>query len=480
MKLLLSFFLPKAPVFIVYMLQQVEYRAHPFAEWLRHLAMTNRSLSSVMRRRVLDKTAKARLLLLVVYLLAILWAAFIGVVLWYGKLNTLPIIAALCMLAAYPFVVVVIAAMVVGIAYRLIVKPEEERQRQLTKTIMKNHKGSTIVVAGSYGKTTMKELLHTILGARLNVAATAGNRNTPSAHAQFARSLTGNEDVIIFELGEGTPGDVRRFAETLHPDIAVVTGLAPNHLDQYGTVDELARDFLSLREYVLPEKLYFSADSPLLDDYLEASDLRYGVNGGMAWKVSGIAVSAEQTEFVLEHATTKVHVQSKLLGRHQVAPLALVTMFALEMGMNREEIESAHQLVTPYEHRMSTYHIGGATIIDDTYNGNFEGILAGLNFLSEINGLRKIYVTPGLVEQGEETERIHRSIATKLNEIKPGLLVLMRNSATDIIRDELSKLGYTGQLQVKDDPLAFYQGLDHFVKAGDVVLMQNDWTDNYH
>lgn len=480
MKLLFSFFLPKAPVFIVYMLQQVEYRARPFVEWLRHLATTNRSLSSVMHRQVLDKTAKARLLLLVFYVLAVLCVAFVGVVLWYGKFSISTIITVSLMIAAYPFIVAAVAVALVSGAYQVIVRPQEERQRQLAKTIMKNHKGSTIVVAGSYGKTTMKELLYTILGAKLNVAATKGNRNTPSAHAQFAQSLSGNEDVVIFELGEGAPGDVKRFAETLHPDFAVVTGLAPNHLDQYGSVGELARDFLSLRKYVPSEKLYFAADSTLLNDYLQITDRRYGVDGGATWKVSEVNVSADSTSFVLHYRHSKVNVESKLLGRHQIAPLAFVTMLALEMGMSVREVETAHKHVEPYPHRMSVYRLSGAAIIDDTYNGNFEGIMAGLNFLGEIEGRRKIYVTPGLVDQGEETERIHRLIAQKLYEIKPDLLVLMRNSATDIIRDELGALGYDAEIQIQDDPLMFYQGLEHFLRAGDVVLMQNDWTDNYH
>ena len=128
---------------------------------------------------------------------------------------------------------------------------------------------------------------------------------------------------------------------------------------------------------------------------------------------------------------------------------------------------------------MQPYQLGGATIIDDTYNGNLEGMLAGLQLLAELPAARRIYVTPGLVDQGEETEQVHQAIAAKIAEVHPDLLVLMENSATQIIRVELEHLKYDGEIRIEQAPLAFYQNLDQIVRAGDIVLMQNDWTDNY-
>ena len=252
-----------------------------------------------------------------------------------------------------------------------------------------------------------------------------------------------------------------------------------NHLDQYGTIDEIARDFMALKRYVSVDKLYCAADSEMLRKYISHDDQTYAMNGGKTWNISGIRVSAEGTSFSLKYAGKRLNIQSALLGRHQVAPLALVAVIALAMGLEVDEVERAIIAVKPYEHRMSPYQLNGATIIDDTYNGNFEGIMAGLSFMSEIVAKRKIYVTPGLVDQGDETDRVHRRIAAKITEVNPDVLVLMRNSATDIIADELTKHCYAGDIQVQDDPLLFYQGLEHIIRAGDIVLMQNDWTDNY-
>lgn len=475
-----SWFSLKAPVYLVYMLQQVEYRPLPFLEWIQRCSRKDTPLNDVMHRKELHPTKKAKLLIVFAYCVMAAYYVLIAEIVLGAKDKALGSLLAFVLLTILPAVLASSLMVLVAIADALIVKPAEQKMIAETKSVLQNYPGTTILVAGSYGKTTMKELLAAVLGSKLAVAATAGNRNTPSAHAGFARTLTGKEDVVIFELGEGTPGDVRRFGATLHPNMAIITGLAPNHLDQYGTVKELAQDFLTLKKYVSSDNLYFAADSELLRKYITHEDQTYSANGGKSWQISDVDISADKTRFLLEYKGEKLNVESQLLGRHQIAPLALVAVIALDMGLSVSEVEAAIKSVQPYEHRMSSYHLNSASIIDDTYNGNLEGIMAGLSFLDEIEASRKVYVTPGLVDQGDETDAVHRKIAAKIADVAPDLLVLMQNSATDIIRDELAKLHYIGAVQVQDDPLMFYQGLEHVVRAGDVVLMQNDWTDNYH
>lgn len=127
---------------------------------------------------------------------------------------------------------------------------------------------------------------------------------------------------------------------------------------------------------------------------------------------------------------------------------------------------------------MQPRQLHGAWIIDDTYNGNSEGVKAGLKLLGQLDANRRVYVTPGLVEQGDKTKEVHVKIGREIGEVAD-VVVLMQNSVTDYISDGLREVQYAGRLLVVDDPLNFYTHLDQFVAVGDVVLMQNDWTDNY-
>ncbi|MBC7708236.1 hypothetical protein H7Y63_03365, partial [Polaromonas sp.] len=342
-----------------------------------------------------------------------------------------------------------------------------------------NHPGAKIAVAGSYGKTTMKELLATVLSEGLDVAATPANKNVSSSHAYFARKLTGTEDVLVIEYGEGAPGDVERFARITSPTHAVITGLAPAHLDQYKTLAAAGQDILSVADYLKGNNVYVNDESPDLLPLLKPDYLRFNKHGALGWKVKDAALTLQGTSFTLTKGRKSLSLHSGLVGRHQIGFLSLVATLGLSLGLTPEQVQSGVAHTKPFEHRMQPYRLGGAWIIDDTYNGNLEGLRAGTALLAELPAARKIYVTPGLVDQGVETERVHITAGRCIAEAKPDIVVLMQNSVTNFIALGLREAGFNGEVRIEDNPLDFYTNLNHFVAAGDLVLMQNDWTDNY-
>jgi UDP-N-acetylmuramyl pentapeptide synthase len=105
--------------------------------------------------------------------------------------------------------------------------------------------------------------------------------------------------------------------------------------------------------------------------------------------------------------------------------------------------------------------------------------MAGTALLHELPARRKWYITPGLVDQGRETGRIHVRVGELITAAQPDVVVLMANSVTGYIESGLRSGGYGGRVRIETDPLHFYTNLSYFVAAGDLVMMQNDWTDNY-
>jgi len=476
---LLSWYSYRLPIYLVYMLQQVEYNAKSFLVWILRLHRSSRLVSTVMYRKKLEYTIKAQLLVASTYILI---AASFLIILIVGALFGFTVKTcglALLVVVFTPVTAVAYLSIVSFCAWLFVVNPSQRRQVAGSTQIFREFKGITIGIAGSYGKTTMKEILTTVLSQRFDVAVTPGNMNTPVAHARFAGTLE-NQDVAIIEYGEGAPGDIERFARTTQPDYAVITGVAPNHLDRYKTLTTLTSDLLSLRSSVEPSKLYINGDSLILKEQAHSDEGLYSADTVAEWNISQISVSTSGTSFVMKNKSKRINVESGLLGRHQVAPLALAVVLGIRLGLSINQVELGTRKVVPIEHRMSTYMLSGALIIDDTYNGNLEGITVGLNLLKTVSAKRKLYVTPGLVEQGEETERVHIEIAKLINNVKPDILVLINNSATRIIDTELTRLDYDGQIMKIDEPLQFYTNIGHIVARGDVVLLQNDWTDNYN
>lgn len=469
MRKLLSYFHPKLPVFLVYMLQQVEYDSSKFIAWVLRFP----NLTRVNYRQELVWTAKARLLVWFNYLVLLLLILSLLII---AKTNSL---AYLIFILSLPFLTIGIFYVFIAIAWNFIERPRREAQIKKAEKIFASHKGIKIAIAGSYGKTTMKELLYTVLSEGKNTAKTPGNKNVPISHALFARSLNGDEDILLIEYGEAAPGDILNFAKNTHPDIGIITGLAPNHLDGYKTLEAVAEDLFSLKDYLKNKPLYVNTDSEVIKPYIKKGLTTYGQEGIDGWSINKIRTDIKGTSFIMQKGRNLVKISSGLLGRHQVGPLALAVVLAHELGLSNKQIESGIEATEPFEHRMQPREIGGGYIIDDTYNGSLEGIIAGLDFLKTLKAKRKIYVTPGLVDQGDETERVHREIGAAIAKSNPDKVVLMKNSATEYMKDGIIAGGHEGEIEIRDDPLNFYSNIDHYIAAGDIWLLQNDLPDNY-
>ncbi len=455
----------------------VGYSPKEFWEWWVRVP----DFRTVDKRRQLDPTRAGKLAVLaatLIILLQLLLSVAVTVLsvdsgnLWLQLLG-------FALLISYPFTVAIGLLKVVWLGDVLVIRPKHKKRIQHSATIFSAHPGTIIAVAGSYGKTTMKEVLKAVLCEGGETAATPGNKNVAISHARFAESLKGDEKFVIVEFGEGYKGDVARFCETVSPDIGIITGLAPNHLDEYGTLDELKRDLLSLPKYLGEKNSYICSDSPELASAI-GNSTPYGVDGVLDWKVSNVKNTVEGLRFDLKKPGKTIKVHSGLVGRHLISTLSLAAVLAHELGLSIKQIEEGLGSTTPFEHRLQPRNIHGAWLIDDTYNGSIEGMRAGLALLGELaTAGKKIYVTPGLVGQGEETTLVHEELGGLIAKANPDKVVLMNNSTTETISASLDANGYAGLLEIVDDPLDYYTNIDVTLAKGDIVLMQNDWTDNY-
>jgi len=460
------------------MLQSTEYEAAPYVRWFWRVD----DFTKVMYRRTLVTTKASKLLVLVLrigiltQLLIAITFAFLAI----GNRSLMDGLIAFVLITLAPIVWAHLVVLPLIVGRWLIVKPSQNRKIKGSARIFESHSGVRIAIAGSYGKTTMKEILLTVLSEGKKVAATEANKNVPISHAEFAHKLSGDEEVLIIEYGEGAPGDVARFARVTKPTMGVITGLAPAHLDKYKTLHKAGEDIFSLAQYLGWKNIFVNAESEAVKPFLKPSFSLYSSREAAGWKISSTKVSIEGLSFSMSHGRNKISVKAAVLGSHQIGPIALACVLAYDLGLSTKQIEAGVANIVPFEHRMQPYRLGAAWVIDDSYNGNIDGMEAGLQLLNELTAKRKIYVTPGLVDQGPENQKIHHKLGTLIAKSGVDEVVLMKNSVADFIVAGLEKESFKGKLRIEDDPLAFYNNLDQFVAAGDLVLMQNDWTDNYN
>jgi UDP-N-acetylmuramoyl-tripeptide--D-alanyl-D-alanine ligase len=470
-------YLPSYAATLVYMLQNTEYRGWPYLKWL----WRTQDFSKVERRRQLQRTTAARILVLTLGcgMIAQILAGLLLISLWYWQGFAGGWAFGLALIVSYPVVWAHLILLPLIAGRIIIIKPRERWLVLHSEQIFKRHKGLKIAIAGSYGKTSMKELLLTVLGESKKVAATPANKNVSLSHAQFAKSLKGDEEILLIEYGEGAPGDVANFTRNTHPTHAVITGVAAAHLDRYKTVSNAGKDIFSVTHHLAEEQVFVNHESPDAQPFIKPGFKLYDRHGALGWEISHVVTTIKGLSLTMTKGQQILKLQSALLGSHNLGPLGFVAALAHQFGMTEEAIVKGVSQTKPFEHRMQPYQLNGAWVIDDTYNGNLEGIRAGTALLKELKARHKLYVTPGLVDQGQETGPIHQEVGRLIATSGADTVILIKHSVTDFIKEGLAAAHFQGELIVEPNPLDFYSNISQFVADGDLLLMQNDWPDNY-
>lgn len=455
---------------LVYMLQASEYKIVPYALWV----VRTRSFQAVENRRTITWTAKAALLILIGLGAYVLLLSF-----GFYELSHNTVIGVL-VVALTPTAIFILLAVVTVCGYYLFQRPHEKRMYMDTQLKLANHPARKIAILGSYGKTTMKESLATILGEGMHVAASPGNMNTPIGISRFVSKLDGSEDVLLFELGEEKKGDIAYLSELVQPEFAIITGISPAHLESFGDMQTLISTLCEIDKIPTLQKLYINGESDYVNDiHTNHQKHWYTKDGCGKWKIQNISSSLSGTTFEIQNGAKLIWARTFMLGDHSVGPLAACVDIANTLHLELTEISEGIGHTKPYAHRLEPRVLHGATIIDDTYNGNITGVEVGLRLLKSSDANRKIYITPGLVEQGGETKSVHEKMGELIADAGIDIVILIQNSTTRHILDGMKRTEFNGIIKIENDPLHLYGNLDHLVAKGDVVLMQNDWTDNY-
>ncbi len=464
---LFSYFTPKTPYILVYMLQQFEYNPSKFLNWI----FTYPDLSNIQKRGKLELTARAKLMLAIGYFI---WIINVFFVVYNTIIMSVTAIIGLIMI---PNIVIFSLFISDYLLQSVVVNPAQNKEITKAKQKLKTLKGVRIAVIGSFGKTTMKDLLNTVLSEGKKVAVTPGNKNVLISHARWInRDVDEDKEVLVFEYGESEPGDINKLANFSKPSIAVVTGIAPVHMDSYPNLNSIAKDFACISDFVKTEDTYIN-NQELLTSKIQGNI--YSSSNIGKWETNNVSTTFEGTNFTLTNGDESLKIHTGLLGIHNIGPIIAVIAIAKKLGLKNEQIITGVAKTLPFEHRMEPRQLQGAWIIDDTYNGNIEGMRAGLALLKELPGKRKIYVTPGLVDQGNETDSVHLELGNLISATNLDKVVLMKNSVTDIILKGLKGGNYSGEIVIESNPLEYYSNLEHYLAAGDVLMLQNDWPDSY-
>lgn len=409
---------------------------------------------------------------------------------WTRRLQMTAIVAGLCSVVVAAVgalapehllvaaVVVLIVPLVLDLTTRLL-RPYEERgaQRYVDQAVQRLSRARPRIVAitGSYGKTSTKNYLGSLLGDEYGVVASPRSFNN---RAGLSRAINENLDegtrIFIAEMGTYGPGEIRELTSWCTPEIAVVTAIGPVHLERMGSLEVVEAAKREITERA--STVVINVDDPRLVGWpasLRAEGKRV-ITAGSSNHDADIRVSVESGRWSIVLNGTATTTIEEIVGV-QATNLACALGAALALGLDTGRMATGLARVKPVANRLNVATApSGVVVIDDTFNANPASARAALAVLSslEITG-RRVVATPGLVELGREQYEENRRLGQLVCEMSAELIVVGRTNAASLRAGSGTVLRSVAR---RDEAVAWVRST---LGPGDAVLFLNDLPDHY-
>jgi UDP-N-acetylmuramoyl-tripeptide--D-alanyl-D-alanine ligase len=331
-----------------------------------------------------------------------------------------------------------------------------------------------LAVTGSAGKTTTKEILAHILSTRFRVMKSSGNLNNHIGLPLQLLKLEAEHDLGVVEMGMNHAGEIRALGELAHHDLAVVTTVAPVHLEFFGSLAEIARAKYEIIETLHPGGVaVLNAD----DDYVcqfgrdfKGKVVRFGIKRSADVSAQKIKLNgAEGSTFELVVGSVGEPVTFPLVGEHNIYNALAAAAAAMERGISPSQAAAALSSVAPPDKRGQVLNLHGATIINDSYNSNPRALQAMIDTLASMKAERRILVVGEMLELGPTAEALHRECGKHAAEKKIDMVIGVRGMARAVAE---AACGSGTQAQFVETPEQAGEWLARNLRPGDAVLLK--------
>lgn len=334
-----------------------------------------------------------------------------------------------------------------------------------------------LVVGGSNGKTTIKEMITQVLHEKYRVLSTEGNLNNHVGVPQTLFRLTARHEVAVIEIGTNHPGEIRHLCHVAGPTHGLLTNIGREHLEFFGTLEGVAQEegelFAALRASSRGTGLVNADDARVR---AAAAGLRRAIGYGFRTRRVEVrgrrlvidAAGCARFEFRTPRMSRWLGVQLRLPGVHNAANALAAITAGHAFNVPPLRMQKALEGFRAPGRRMETVTIGGVTVLNDTYNANPDSMSAALRTLAGVAGTgRKIAVLGDMRELGEHAEEAHAAIGREAAGLGLDFLLTYGTLARRIH----DAAGITGAFHYdQKNMLAEY--LAELVSTGDTVLVK--------
>ncbi len=364
---------------------------------------------------------------------------------------------------------------------KLIIKKAKQK-RSTFKSLL------VIGITGSYGKSSTKEFLATILTEKFNVLKTKEHQNTEIGVSQcILNELKSEHEIFIVEMGAYKKGEIKTLCQITQPKIGIITGINEQHLALFGSmenllsaeggkelIDSLPEDglvifngnnqhcFKTYQETKIKKKICSSKPFPERQNLITPDIL-----------AKEIKLEKEFISFkIFSNDNQSAEVRVNLVGGQNVENLLLAICCAKGLGMNLAEISQACQKITPEQGGIRLKKgKNGLNIIEATYSANPDSVISHLEYL-KIWGGKKIIIMPCLIELGKATKEVHKRIGKKIGEIC-NLAIITTKEQFQRIKEGAIEIGMReDDILFLENPREIFEKIKNFNQLEDIILLE--------
>lgn len=451
---------------LIYILQAELYDGRKFLRF----AYSHFFWWKLEKRARLIWTKKARLIYVLAWLM--LLTVFLLSIGFFGALGLLSLII---LIPLVPVIIALALWIIEPVDYFL----KNRIFKKAQKFLRENRKNLIVIgITGSYGKTSTREILASILSEKFRVIKLSDNINTDIGIADFILKnpkIFQENEIFIVEMGAYKKGEIKKLCDLVAPNYAILTGINESHLERFGSLENIIS-----AKFELPEATKKMVVLNFDDENIKKNYGHFKLN-------EFIGVSKDDTRNIksldnfggLEFEFDGTTFRTKLLAKHNISLILLAHRVAQKLGMTISEISYGVGKIEHIPHRLDPLYneMTKVWVIDDSYNGNYAGIVSGLEVLKRATG-RKIVLTPGLVELGDKSAEIHEKIGRLYADSGLDLILLIKSPNSGYITKGLEEKGFKNYKVYESSQVA-HADLSNVVKSGDTIIFQNDLPDNY-
>ena len=357
-----------------------------------------------------------------------------------------------------------------------------------------------IGITGSYGKTSVKYYLDTLLKVKYNVLKTPGSFNTPMGVVKTIRGeMRPDTEIFLCEMGARYVKEIKEICDIVHPGDGIITSIGPQHLETFGSMDNIIRTKFELADAVAEKndqgdksngRIFLNLDCDHIADnddkyvdkiYYSAIDRSNDTDlDSPCYYAKNVSAEPTGTRFtVVAPDESEQEYEMKLIGIHNVINVVGAIAIANSYDISLADLVTAVRRLRPAPHRLQMLPRGNVTIIDDAYNSNPVGSKAAVETLGMFDGIR-ILVTPGMVELGEKEDDYNEAFGGYAAS-NCDYVALVGEVHTRPIQEGLIKAGFPEKKIFVGETLQEAMNFANTAQGAGhrYILLENDLSDNY-